>query len=67
MQNKNKKNRKNYVLTFDYVNKIRNLKIIIHRHQQNNNDFEINKYNSRKFKNDNRREKIQSIKKHTMT
>ena len=67
MQRKTKENRKNSVSTFDHVNEIRNAKTTIHRRQQNDNDFEINEYDSRKLKIVNRFEKVQSIEKNKTT
>ena len=61
MQKKTKEDRKNSVSTLDHVNEIRNTKTTIHRRQQDDNDFEINEYDSRKLKIVNRFEKIQSI------
>ena len=61
MQKKTKENRESSVLTFDYVNEIRDAKTTIHRRQQDDNDFEINEYDSRKLKIVNRFEEIQSI------
>ena len=67
MQKEAKKNRENHVSTLDYVSEIRDSKTAIHRRQQNDNDFEIDEYNSRKFRNDNRCEEIQSTKRITTT
>ena len=67
MQKETEKNRKNSVSTFDHVNEIRNAKTAIHRRQQDDNDFEINEYDSRKFKIVNRFEKIQSIEENKKT
>ena len=67
MQKETKENRKNFVSTLDHVSEIRNAKTAIHRRQQDDNDFEINEYDSRKFKIVNRFEEIQSIEKNRTT
>ena len=64
---KTEENRKNFVSTLDHVNEIRNTKTTIHRRQQDDNDFEINEYDSRKFKIVNRFEEIQSIEENKTT
>ena len=61
MQKETEENRENSVSTFDHVNEIRNTKTAIHRRQQDDNDFEINEYDSRRLKIVNRFEEIQSI------
>ena len=67
MQRETKEDRENSVSTLDHVSEIRNTKTTIHRRQQDDNDFEINEYDSRRFKIVNRFEEVQSIEKDRTT